>query len=43
VRIPARQITPVTIVFLIGLIALAAGAVTIPHSSIVEALARWAG
>jgi hydrogenase-4 component F len=42
-RIPARQIAPVTIVFLIGLIALAGGAMTLPHSSIVEALARWAG
>jgi hydrogenase-4 component F len=43
VRIPGRQIAPVTIVFLIGLIALAGGAMTAPHSSIVEALARWAG
>jgi hydrogenase-4 component F len=43
VRIPARQIAPVTIAFLIGLIALAAGAITVPDSSIVETLARWAG
>jgi hydrogenase-4 component F len=43
VRIPARQIAPVTIVFLIGLIALAGGAITVPHSSIVDALTRWAG
>jgi hydrogenase-4 component F len=43
VRIPARQIAPVTTVFLIGLIALAGGAMAVPHSSIVEALARWAG
>ena len=32
VRIPARQIAPITIVFLIGLIALAAGAAAVPHS-----------
>jgi hydrogenase-4 component F len=43
VRIPARQTAPVTVVFLIGLIAVAAGAVAVPHSSLVEALARWAG
>jgi hydrogenase-4 component F len=43
VRIPARQIAPVTVVFLAGLIALAASAIAVPHSSIVEALARWAG
>jgi hydrogenase-4 component F len=43
VRIPTRQIAPVTIVFLIGLVALAAGAIAVPHSSLVEALSRWAG
>jgi len=43
VRIPARQIAPVTIVFLVGLIVLAAGAMTVPDSPVVEALARWAG
>jgi hydrogenase-4 component F len=43
VRIPARQIAPVTIVFLLGLIALAASAIAVPQSSIVDALARWAG
>jgi hydrogenase-4 component F len=43
VRIPSRQIVPVTLVFLIGLLALSAGAVTVPHSSLVEALTRWAG
>lgn len=43
VRIPIRQIAPVTIVFLIGLAVLAAGAMTVPHSSLVGALARWAG
>ena len=42
VRISARQIAPVTIVFLAGLIVLAAGAMTVPDSSIVETLARWA-
>jgi hydrogenase-4 component F len=42
-RIPARQIAPVTVVFLVGLIVLAAGAMSLPDSSVVEALARWAG
>jgi hydrogenase-4 component F len=43
VRIPSGQIGPVTVVFLIGLIALAASAVAAPQSAIVDALARWAG
>jgi hypothetical protein len=43
VWIPTRQIAPVTVVFLIGLVALAAGAIAVPHSSLVEALSRWAG
>jgi formate hydrogenlyase subunit 3/multisubunit Na+/H+ antiporter MnhD subunit len=43
VRIPARQIAPVTTVFLLGLVALAASAIAVPHSSIVAALASWAG
>jgi hydrogenase-4 component F len=42
-RVQGRQIAPVTIVFLAGLIALAAGAMSIPHSSVVETLSRWAG
>jgi formate hydrogenlyase subunit 3/multisubunit Na+/H+ antiporter MnhD subunit len=43
VRIPTRQIVPVTIVFLTGLLALAAIAMTVPQSSLVAALTQWAG
>ncbi len=43
IRIPLRQTVPVTAVFLTGLVALAAGAVAVPHSPLVDALVRWAG
>ena len=43
VRIPTRQIAPVTIVFLVCLVVLAASALAVPHSAIVAALLRWAG